>query len=264
MTSVWANLREFDGSRATAFEELCSQLARYESPAGADFVRTGNPDAGVECYCTLSNGAEWGWQAKFFERALTPTQWNQLDGSVKKALDSHPRLTRYYVCVPRNRADGRRPDITTEMQKWHERVAKWRDWAADREMDVEFVWWGESELWDRLSQQEHSGRLEFWFGEPELFVESWFKGRLDEAVASAGARYTPELHVELPIAQTLELFGRTDGAGASVQQLANDIRRARLYSIRRLPTEDPSNDDLILKPLTDARDKVIRALADFD
>ncbi len=264
MTSVWANLREFDGSRATAFEELCSQLARYESPAGADFVRTGNPDAGVECYCTLSNGAEWGWQAKFFERALTPTQWNQLDGSVKKALDSHPRLTRYYVCVPRNRADGRRPDITTEMQKWHERVAKWRDWAADREMDVEFVWWGESELWDRLSQQEHSGRLEFWFGEPELFVESWFKGRLDEAVASAGARYTPELHVELPIAQTLELFGRTDGAGASVQQLANDIRRARLYSIRRLPTEDPSNDDLILKPLADARDKVIRALADFD
>lgn len=264
MTSVWANLREFDGSRATAFEELCSQLARCESPAEADFVRTGNPDAGVECYCTLSNGAEWGWQAKFFERALTPTQWNQLDGSVKRALDTHPQLTRYYVCVPRNRADGRRPDITTEMQKWHERVATWRSWAVERGMDVDYVWWGTSELWERLSLPEQAGRNEFWFGDPELFVESWFRGRLNEAVASAGARYTPELHVELPIAQTLELFGRTSVAGESVQRFANDIRRACSYEIRRLPTEDPSNGDLSLQPLVDACDELVRALADLD
>ena len=264
MTSVWARLREFDGSRATAFEELCSQLARCERPVDADFVRTGNPDAGVECYCVLGDGAVWGWQAKFFETSLTPTQWNQLDRSVERALDARPKLSRYYVCVPRNRADGRRPGITTEMQKWDERVAKWKRWAVDRGMDVDYVWWGTSELWERLAEPEQAGRLEFWFGDPGLFVESWFKGRLDEAVASAGARYTPELHVELPIAQTLELFGRTGVAGESVRRLANDIRRACTYGIRRLPTEDASSDDLSLEPLTDACDEIIRALAGFD
>ena len=260
MTSVWANLREFDGSRAAAFEELCSQLARCESPADADFVRTGNPDAGVECYCMLNDGAEWGWQAKFFETSLTPTQWNQLDRSVKRALNAHPKLTRYYVCVPRNRADGRRPGITTEMQRWRERVAKWDGWAAEREMEVDFVWWGESELWERLSQQQHAGRHGFWFGDSQLFSDEWFQGRLNVALDAAGARYTPELHIDLPIAQKFELFGRTESAAASVRHLAKDIRQACSYQIRRLSTEDSPNHLPSLSDLVGSCDKIIQEL----
>ena len=264
MSLSWTSLRAWGGSQQTAFEELCCQLARSEKPPNARFIRKGSPDAGVECFATLPNGDEWGWQAKFFETSLTATQWNQVDRSVKKALDSHPKLTRYYVCVPRDRSDGRKPSTKTEMQKWHERVAKWQGWAADRGMDVEYVWWGTSELWERLSLPEQAGRLDFWFGDPKLFVESWFRGRLDEAIASAGARYTPELHVELPIAQTLELFGRTGAAGESVQRLADDIRRSCTYEIRRIPTEDPSSGELSLKSLTDECDEVMCALADFD
>ena len=260
----WANLRSLHGSQQAAFEELCSQLARSETSANARFVRKGNPDAGVECFSVFADNTEWGWQAKFFEQSLKPVQWNQLDRSVKSALDAHPRLARYFVCIPRDRADGRRQNITTEMQKWDEHVAKWNHWAADRGMEVEFVWWGASELWERLSRTEHAGRLEFWFGNPALFVDSWFKARLDEAVASAGSRYSPRLHVDLSIAQNFELFGRTSAARLSVLRHAKDIRRACSYEIRRLATEDPPDDSPSLKSLADTCDEVLNAMSHFD
>ncbi len=264
MNLNWANLRTLDGSQHAAFEELCCQLARSETPANARFIRKGNPDAGVECLSVLENDTEWGWQAKFFEQSPKPAQWGQMDRSVKSALDAHPRLARYFVCMPRNRADGRRPGIKTEMQKWDEHVVKWNDWAVDRGMKVDFVWWGASELWERLSQKDHAGLLEFWFGNLELFIDSWFKARLDEAVASAGSRYSPELHVDLPIAQKFELFGRTNTAMASVLRHAKDIRRACSYGIRRHATEDSSDDSPSLKSLADACDEVLSAMSYFD
>ena len=101
----WQSIRTINGSQREGFEELVVQLARTESPASAKFDRVGSPDAGVECYCVLDGGCEWGWQAKYFTSALTPGQWGQLDDSVKTALDKRPELVRYFVCIPRNRSD---------------------------------------------------------------------------------------------------------------------------------------------------------------
>ena len=146
MDFSWTDLRTLNGSQWTGFEELCAQLARLETPAGAEFVRKGTPDGGVECFCKLEDGREWGWQAKFFRESLGETQWRQIDRSVETALKSHPRLVRYVVCVPRDRADSRRAGATTELQKWEHRVSTWEGWANERGMEVEFVWWGSSEL----------------------------------------------------------------------------------------------------------------------
>ena len=264
VTLSWSNLRTLDSTQHAAFEELCCQLARTETPANASFVRKGNPDAGVESFSVLADGTEWGWQAKFFERALTPTQWSQLDRSIRAALDAHPRLVRYFVCIPRNRADGRRRNIQTEMQKWDERVATWKSWAAEREMEVDFVWWGESELWERLSRQEHAGRVKFWFGDPTPFARNWFRERLDEAIKSAGTRYSPRLHVDLPIAKKFELFGRTDVAVAAVRRLSKDISHACSYEIRRFAVADSSVGSLSLVPLVSACDDITRAISDLD
>ena len=112
----WKSIRAWNGSQSGGFEELCVQLARVETPKGAKFIPTGTPDAGVECYCVLSDGNEWGWQAKYFTSPLTNTQWQQLDGSAETALDKHPRLVRYYVCVTRDRSDARMPNQTSEME----------------------------------------------------------------------------------------------------------------------------------------------------
>ncbi len=221
MNLDWNKIRPLNGSRTEGFEELCAQLARAESPDGV--VRKGTPDAGVECYCVLDDESEWGWQAKYFH-TLGPPQWQQLDKSVRTALEKHPALARYFICVPLDRSDARIDYQKSSMQRWSEYVEKWRGWAQERSMCVEFVWWGSSELLERLSQSEHIGRVYFWFGQHGL-DSSWFQERLDEAVRAAGPRYTPEVHVNLPIALDLERFGRSEFVFDEIKSHAKGIRR---------------------------------------
>jgi len=219
----WSKIRSLNGSRAEGFEELCVQLARLESPVGACFKRKGTPDAGVECYSVVNREAEWGWQAKYFD-GFGDSQWRQLDKSVKTALDKHPRLVRYFVCTPLDRPDARISGKKSAMERWDDHVAKWSGWASDRGMAVEFVYLGSSELIERLSRPCNIGRVRFWF-DTRGFDQEWFTARLDEALKTAGPRYTPEIHVDLPIAAELEAFGRTEGFFDRIKAHARDIRK---------------------------------------
>ena len=224
----WNDIRSLNGSQDKGFEELCAQLARAESPDEAKFVRKGTPDAGVECYCTLPDESEWGWQAKYFLNMET-FQWPQLDTSIKTALNKHPALVRYFVCIPYDLPDARVKGQISAMERWNQHVKKWEEWAQERDMCVKFVWWGNSELIERLSQNEHIGRRYFWFGQ-RGFDNEWFQARLDEAVEAAGPRYTPEIHVDLPVARDLELFGRTESVFNEVKSLAREIRKELQYA----------------------------------
>ena len=162
------------------FEELCCQLAHYELPRqGSRFIRKKAPDAGVECYWALPNGDEWAWQAKYFTTRPTDEQWRDLDESVSRALDKHKRLTRYIVCIPVDRQDPRIEDQSWFMDKWDERVQKWTSWANDRSMSVEYEYWGDHEIFVRLSREEHAGRRYFWFNREQLSQE-WFENRLEK------------------------------------------------------------------------------------
>lgn len=224
MNLNWHGIRPLNGSRSKAFEELCAQLARAENPANAEFERKGSPDAGVECYSVLSDGSEWGWQAKYFETLGKP-QFAQLDESVRTAIDKHPKLTRYFVCVPLDRPDARVESQKSAMDRWRNRLTKWQKWTTKSlGREVEFVWWGSSELLEILARPEHIGRVFFWFNK-RYFDDSWFNSRLNEAIQAAGPRYTPELHVELPIALDLDCFGRTDASINAVKARAIPIRR---------------------------------------
>ncbi len=218
----WNAIRSLNGSQADGFEELCAQLARAECSAGLHFVRKGVPDAGVECFAVAGDGSEWGWQAKYFDH-LGDRQWPQLDESVKTAIEKHPRLVRYFVCVPLDRSDGRQDGQKSAMDRWDEHARKWRQWAADKGRDVEFVYWGKSELVERLSRPEHIGRIRFWF-DARAFDGAWFEARLDEAIRAAGPRYTPEIHVDLPIAKEFDAFGRTDQFFDRLKAQAREIR----------------------------------------
>ena len=262
MDISWQSIRTINGSQREGFEELVAQLARSESPASSKFERVGAPDAGVECYCVLESGGEWGWQAKYFTSALTSGQWGQLDDSVETALDKHPELVQYFICVPWDRPDGRKPSQKSAMQQWDERFSKWRGWAQERNMNVEFVWWGSSELIERLSLPEHIGRLFFWF-QQQYFSEGWYKDRLREALESAGPRYTPELHIDLPIAQDLEAFGRTDAAFNQIKAIAREVRR-EFQSVRPLDTDDERvRQNVDVSKLAQAGDKILNAFSDL-
>ena len=243
----WAAIRALNGAQSAGFEELCAQLARSVSPASFRFVRKGTPDGGVECYTVAPDGSEWGWQAKYFRSALGDSQWAEVDDSVVTALEKHPKLRRYYVCVPRDLSDGRidRADdakgaggasggasapkkrrLSSEQDRWDRHAQKWAVLAAEKGMSVEFVYWGSSELLDMLAEPQHIGRVRFWF-DVRGFDAEWFDSRLKEALAAAGPRYTPEIHVALPIAAEFEAFGRTatyfDGLKAKARELRKKL-----------------------------------------
>jgi hypothetical protein len=230
----WNGIRPLNGGRDKGFEELCAQLARAEAPPASQFVRKGTPDAGVECYAILRDDSEWGWQAKYFD-ALGDSQWSQIDESVGKALEKHPRLVRYFVCVPLDLPDGRITGRKSAKERWDEHVEKWTKWASSKGRTVEFVYWGSHELLERLARSEHVGRVRFWF-DVRAFDGAWFSARLEEALRTAGPRYTREVHVDLPIASEFEAFGRTDRFFDRVKAHARKIRE----KLRSVEYSEPS------------------------
>jgi hypothetical protein len=94
-------------------------------------------------------------------------------------------------------------------------------------MDVKFIYWGNQELLERLTEPRHIGACQFYF-DIHGFDESWFTARLDEAIKTAGPRYTPEINVELPIAFEFEAFGRTESFFNEVKKHAHKIRHKRI------------------------------------
>ncbi len=211
MNKKWLRLRDFDGSQANAFEELVCQIARSEEIPGKEkFIRVGNPDGGVEAYCVLSSGEEYGWQAKFFDN-LSQTSINQLDKSIKSALKTHPNLTKYYVCIPFDLPDPRTEKKGKKQKsakdKWDDWVSKWSDYAEKQGRALEVELWGSSELLERLTKPEHEGRRYYWFNDEE-FSDKWFEERLEENIENLGKRYTPELNYELPISEAFDGLAR--------------------------------------------------------
>ena len=148
-------------------------------------------------------------------------------------------------------------------QHWDERVEKWHVWAQERSLSVEFVWWGSSELLERLSRTEHIGRTYFWFNR-RSFDAPWFRARLDEAVQAAGSRYTPEIHVDLPIARDLESFGRSPAIFDDLKSRAKGIRRA-FQTVSRLGRheEEPSRA-VSTEKLTSSLDEILDATAQIE
>lgn len=108
------------------------------------------------------------------------------------------------------------------MDRWNERVDKWREWARAKGVSVAFHYWGDHEIWERLSRAKHRGRLFFWFNK-ELLSQQWFEDRLDEVIADAGPWYTPELNVSLPVAHLFDGLGRTSAFYNRVRVLYSRI-----------------------------------------
>lgn len=247
---------------AVGFEELCAQLAHAETDDGK-FVRTGNPDAGVDCYRALDSG-EHGWQAKYFLTTPNASQWQQIDKSVNAALDGHPHLTRYVVCVPVDLPDGRSPKGKSARDRWNDRVKKWQAKAQARGLNVEFEWWGNHELTTRLLRPENAGLVRHWF-DKFIFSDDWFKSQIEDAINTAEPRYSPELHVagNVPAAQDLETFARSESVTTDVKAYAIELRQARLRSAEYkslIPDVDLGNQ---FTDIDAAVETILRKLSDL-
>ncbi len=204
------NIRPFDGSRDGGFEEMCCQLADLESASsGENCHRKGHGgDAGVECYRRRADGTEVGWQAKYLFHWSNSLK-TQLDRSIRTALNKHPQLVEYVVCLPFDLSDPRTGKSKTAREKWDAWCVKWKKFAAFQGRDLTITLWGKSELTNRLTREDpdFSGRLLYWFSQ-ETLTTAWFKEQFDKARESLGSRYTPETNVELPIRQDFLAFAR--------------------------------------------------------
>lgn len=238
----FSKIRSFDGSQDNGFEELICQLAHLKRPENSNyFVRKegAGGDAGVECYWKLIDGTEHAWQAKYFPDRMENDQWNQISKSVATALEKHPQLTKYYVCLPRDWTDSRKvtkdgKPVHSAWVKWEEHVGKWKSLANSRGMNVEFLYWCKHEisLMLQTDDPQFAGRALYWFNEPIIHPQV-FKNIALKSREALGERFTPENHLDLPVADQF------DGLSLNPEweKRLRDKRTIIVNQIKKLDTE---------------------------
>jgi hypothetical protein len=250
-------IRSYNGSQDRALEELCFQLipSLCDLPSDAVLRRHGTPDGGVEAKATLPSGEVWAWQAKYLFR-MGSGEFQQLDKSVKSALDSTPNLVRYTFCVPYDPPANAPKGKKSAMTRLQEHVDKWRNWAAKANLTVEFEYVGESQLLNALMPEKHRGLILYWFDAEVLNLE-WFRRNLNEALEEAGPRYSPELSVDLPISKVFEGLGRTKDFEATLRRALREVRgNRRFLSLTSEPAISDEEFRNLLQEVLDALDRI--------
>ncbi|MDL0036925.1 ATP-binding protein [Enterobacter hormaechei] len=197
-------IRQHHGSQANAFEELCCQIANEELIKDkVRFDRKGRGgDAGVECFATLKDGAEIGWQVKFYTNFKSMI--GSLDLSLTTALAKHPKMNRFIACFPFDLSDSRKDNVKTSLSEWD----KWKNEritcskALGRTITIDR--WDAHEIKLRLTESNirSAGRVAFWFDKTMLNAE-WLGKAFDRVADSLGDRYSPESHIDLPVRKTI-------------------------------------------------------------
>ncbi|BCJ98460.1 NACHT domain-containing protein [Anaerocolumna chitinilytica] len=230
------SIRAYDGSQQNGFEELVCQLARLDPPQNAkSFIRKegAGGDAGVECFWICTDGTELAWQAKYFTEALDTSQWSQIDESVQNAIQKHPNIRKYFICVPRDRTDSRRKNkkgepVVTSLDTWNSYKEKWEKKAIERGNEIEFIYWGKSELVDILQKDDpiYTGKILYWFDAAVVTSEK-FRSIAMNAKTCLGERFTPENHVELPVMKMLTCIDRASEWRGEIRNIVSEIYRCR-------------------------------------
>lgn len=236
------DIRPYEGSQNTGFEELCCQLAALEKGDGRkEFIRKGRGgDAGVECFIRRPDGTERGWQAKYVDRWDTSLE-GQLDESIGTALEKHPKLTDYFVCIPFDLSDARVPRTKSAAKRWE----NWRDkWIAAAKSDgrnLSIELWGASQIGERLLRDDpaYSGRLLYWFDRDALGA-TWFREKFERTKASLGSRYVPESNVDLPVRSAFLAFVRDPSLWKMAAEWSDELlqagKRTTSAIVEALPT----------------------------
>lgn len=228
------NIRPLNGSANDGFEEFVCQLAHKEEiSCKKTYVRNGKPDGGEECYWILEDGSEVAWQAKYFCKAFDNSQYQQIESSVKEALNSHPNLRRYIIAVPSDPSDAHvegRMSMKERIDGYVER------WSKDNPQ-VSFEFWWATDIIERLQKPSNQGMLRFWFGGNE-FTDDDLKRFNSDSIKDLGKRYTPKLNVKVGVADYFEVLSR----GKTLARYLNrELQRAE-GACRKIENEKTCRD----------------------
>lgn len=224
----FSDIRALDGKQSQGFEELCVQLLPWlvaEQPIERVVRVDGRGgDGGVEAIAHAASGLRVGLQSKFFS-VLGRSQWAQIKESVKTAMDKHPELTRYLVCVPLERTPAQ---ITT----WGVLVADWK--KLNPTLSIEWV--GSSELFGHLLKPDASHLKTYWFSCPDFSID-WVATQTQVAIGQLHDRYTPRLHQPTSAEERLELLTASPRARAEHRKQSSELVIAWRRVLREFPDQ---------------------------
>lgn len=217
----WKNIRVYNNSQNSAFEELVCQLARQEKTGGYKrFVRNGTPDGGVECFWELEDGRKIAWQAKYvfdIEGVIA-----EADKSYNNALKSHATMCKFVIAIPFDLPDPNYvrngKQVKSALKKWEEKVTFWEEKAKKENKSVKVILWNSSELLQRMMKPENEGMRYYWFNNEE-FTSMWFQNRLENTINDLGPRYSPDLNVQLEIGKKFEYLRRGTKVYFNIQKI---------------------------------------------
>lgn len=210
----WQHFQTYNEASTRAFEAMCNQLfelwinREYKDTKQSFVVVNGaGGDGGVESYATLVTGEEIGVQAKWFPDSIATAQFNQIKSSILTALEVHPQIIKYIVCIPRdlsNLKKGKDGKIVqeTEYSKWNKIVTD----IKSMHLDIEIILWGDHNLEGQLQYVEAAGVRRYWFEKEEISKETIQYSFDKQKQGWLDQRYIPVLHNQGTIHKELNCF----------------------------------------------------------
>ncbi len=199
---------------------------------GATFVSLhgAGGDGGVECYWTMPDSTEHGWQAKYWT-THSDVDKTQLDKSVSAALEQHPNLTKYTIAIPADPTGrtGRTNKAKSLLEKIEDTggwLEGWQDMATARSMTVRFEFEWATNVVARLERLDTTGiQRRYWF-DADVLAAQWWEDRLQGAVNAARPRYMPDLNVTVPAAMSIAALCSDDEWWAVVNKQINAVDKS--------------------------------------
>ncbi|MEJ7675017.1 MAG: hypothetical protein WKF59_20530 [Chitinophagaceae bacterium] len=159
----WNKLQPYKLAKQKSYEQLCFQIAfkLFEDSGTFSLIDDSGGGDGVEFYLTLPDGEQWGWQAKYYEGSPRLREHNRkqnIIASLKRAIEVHPNLKRWYLCLPM--------DLTPLEAEWIRNVLP-SHVPNNRHVEVgEEYLWNESFIHEKLNQPRFNGLK-------QAFLTSW-------------------------------------------------------------------------------------------
>ncbi len=198
----WQHFQTYNEASTRAFEAMCNQLfdlwvnREYKEKRKSFVVVNGaGGDGGVESYATLVTGEEIGVQAKWFLDSITASQFKQIKNSILTAMEIHPKLVKYIVCIPRDLSNLKKckdGNIArdTEFSKWNSLVTD----VKKNYPNVDIALWGDHAIEVELQRVEAAGVRRYWFEKEELTKEAIQRSFDMQKNGWLVQRYIPVLH----------------------------------------------------------------------
>ena len=254
-------IRSWEGSKHRAFEEICYQLLREPEdlpPGGAPTIRCGIPDGGVEWYANLPDGTQWGWQAKYTWDIETLV--SGMTKSVSTVTSERPALRRLTFCIPFDLGSGTQGRTRKSQRERYEAAVERLRGDIPGASVIEFLLVQQSDLVDRLSRPKHAGRRTFWWNETWLGADQ-LRRLYEQQSAVAGARYRPDLQVDLPIERELEALGFSDSFFRALEGHSASLLRTAKWFDRPIGALGPEVEKLSAASLQPLQDLLHRLLS---